>query len=70
MKKLALISIVIMMVVGVGFGCGPRWEDTVKHKVKHPNGKTYIVYENTKTGECWIEENYQFIPVPCPKKGN
>jgi len=64
MKKLALIAIVTMMSVG----CGPRWEDTVKHIIKRPNGTTYIVYENIKTGECWIEQGSQFIPVTCPRK--
>ena len=63
MKKLALIAIVTMMSVGCG-----RWEDTVKHIIKRPNGTTYIVYENIKTGECWIEQGSQFIPVTCPRK--
>ena len=52
----------VISIVVVAFAlicCGPRWEDTIQH----PNG----VYENTKTGECWVERGINYIPVECPK---
>ena len=55
-----MISIVIVTATLILCSCGPSWENVIQHS----NG----VYEDTKTGECWIYSNGQHVPVECPKK--
>ena len=53
MRKVAILLLLVC-------SCGASWKDTVRHS----NG----VYENLKTGECWIVLGNDFIPVHCPGK--
>lgn len=54
------MTLILVLLICFCCACGPSWENVIQHS----NG----VYEDTKTGECWIYKDGQHLPVQCPNE--